>query len=100
VLVLINKFVVTTTGEEFEKVFVETAEFMRRQPGFLRYRLIRSEQDSSVYINIAEWTDKAALMAVADRPEMSDHLAQIKAVAIPEPQFFAPVAEAGPANAA
>jgi len=90
-LVLVNKFVLTATPEEFEKVFRETAEFMRAQPGFLRYRLVRSDTDPTVYINIAEWTDREALLSLNDRPEMVEHRAEIRTVAIPDPHFCSPV---------
>ena len=93
-LVLINKFVVTGSAEEFEKVFTETAEFMRGRPGFLRYRLVRSDSDPAVYINIAEWADREALLSMADRPEMVEHRERIRTVAIPDPHFCSPVAEA------
>ena len=93
-LVLVNKFVVTGSPEEFEKVFTGTAEFMLRQPGCLGYRLVRSFTDTSVYFNIAEWRDRDALLSLRDRPEMVEHRAQIKTVAVPDPHFCSPVAEA------
>jgi long-chain acyl-CoA synthetase len=93
-LVLVNKFVLTASPEEFEKVFTETAEFMLRQPGFLSYRLVRSDTDPAVYINIAEWTDRESLLSLKDRPEMIRHRAEIKTVAVPDPHFCSPVAEA------
>lgn len=93
-LVLVNKFVVTGSSEEFEKVFRETAEFMRSRPGCLRYRLVRSDADPTVYINIAEWADRDALLSLANQPEMIKHREEIKTVAIPDPHFCSPVIEA------
>lgn len=94
VLVLINRFTVTGSSEEFVKVFTDTAVFMRNRPGFLGNRLLRSEQDESVYVNIAEWADRESLLSAASSPEMAAHREEIRQFATPDPQMFSPVAGA------
>ncbi len=82
---LVNKFTVTGTPEEFERVWKASSEFMRNQPGFVSFRLVRSLGDPQVYINVAEWKDAESHRRVLASTEFQTHIAELAAVATPEP---------------
>ena len=56
----VNRFTVTGDTEEFERLLGKITDHMAAQPGFRGYRLYRSAQDPTVYVETAEWTDGAA----------------------------------------
>lgn len=52
-ITFINRFTLNGATEEFERAFTETAEFIRKQPGLLRYTLSRDVGKANSYVNIA-----------------------------------------------
>ena len=97
---MVNKFTVSGNPEEFEKVWLESAEFMRSQPGFVGFRFFRSVMDPLVYVNIAEWASVEDHQRVLQGPDFQDHIRALAALATPEPHLCTLVAEAGAADAA
>lgn len=92
--VLINRFEVHGSLEEFEKVLGATAGYFRHQPGFLRFRLVRSMEHQNQYVNIAEWENADSLRTALSRPEFAPYSAALRAVATSSPAMHEPVYEA------
>jgi long-chain acyl-CoA synthetase len=84
---LINKFTVAGESTDFERIWQESSEFMRQQPGFISFRLVRSLNNPQVYINIAEWADAESHQRVVGSPNFQQHIAELAAVATPEPNL-------------
>lgn len=93
-MVFINRFEVHGSAAEFERLFRETSEFFRRQPGFLSFRLVRSLDDESSYVNIAEWESADHLRRATALPEFAAHSAELRSIAVPTPGRYEPVYEA------
>nr|UUG47314.1 hypothetical protein [Amycolatopsis sp.] len=84
-VVFINKLTLTGPAEELERRYAHVAEFMKTQPGLIRYQLMRSRKDGDVYYNVAEWTDKEALDRAMKSPEFRARLAPVMEVITGEP---------------
>jgi len=97
-IVLVNSFQLKGAAEEFERVFVETSEFIRRQPGFISYRLVRSVKDPDHYLNFALWDSEAELRAATGLPDFQDHVRLLRDLAATDPRIFEPVADRQTAN--
>src|SRR2546430_409409 len=82
---MVNKFTVTADPAEFERIWTASSDFMRKQPGFISFRLMRSLQDPQVYINIAEWADAESHMRVLQTDDFRAHITELATVAKPEP---------------
>ncbi|MFP3961857.1 antibiotic biosynthesis monooxygenase family protein [Actinomadura fulvescens] len=88
-----NRFTVHASPAEFERAFVETAEFMARQDGFIEHTLLRHVDDEHRYVNIARWRDEAAFRAAVAAPGFGPHAAALRALSTSEPNLYTP---AGP----
>jgi long-chain acyl-CoA synthetase len=84
---LVNKFTVAGEPSDFERIWQQSSDFMRRQPGFISFRLVRSLNNPNVYINIAEWADAQSHQKVVGSANFQEHIAQLAAVATPEPNL-------------
>lgn len=87
-VIFVNKFTVHGPSEEFERVFAETSEFMARQPGFLRYTLLRRADEPHSYLNIAHWSDAESLRRAVARPEFRPHATALRALSTSEPNLY------------
>lgn len=87
VVTLVNKFTVTADPAEFERIWTDSSDFMRQQPGFISFRLLRSLQDPQVYINIAEWADAESHRRVLQSDDFQTHISALANVAKPEPHL-------------
>jgi heme oxygenase (mycobilin-producing) len=73
-VVLINPFEVpASAGERFIAEWRKAADYMRRQPGFVRTRLHRalSPEARFGFINIAEWESPEAFRQAIGKPEFA-----------------------------
>lgn len=95
-VILLNRFTLHASGEDFERAFKESGELMRRQPGFINYRLVRSLDNPSVYTNIAQWEDRESHDRVVRSPEFAEHIKTLAAVARPGPELWEVVMEGQP----
>ena len=84
---LINKFTVAGESSDFVRIWQQSSEFMRQQPCFISFRLVRSLNNPDVYINIAEWADAESHQRVVGSPNFQQHIAELAAVAVPEPNL-------------
>ena len=94
VVTMVNKFSVFGDPDEFERVWMASADFMRTQPGFRNFRLMRSVMDPLVYVNIAEWESAEDHHRVLQGPDFQAHIKELAALATPEPNLCTTVAEA------
>ncbi|WP_018684003.1 AMP-binding protein [Actinokineospora enzanensis] len=90
---LVNKFTVSGDPAEFERIWVESSEFMRTQAGFRGFRLVRSVNDPTVYINIAEWAEAADHQRVVRGESFRRHIEAIAVLAKAEPELCSVVIE-------
>ncbi|PRX51427.1 monooxygenase [Prauserella shujinwangii] len=90
VVIFVNRFTVHGPAEEFERAFARSAEFMRRQPGFLHYTLSREVGREDSYLNVAYWRDSDSLRAAARDPEFQEHVAALRALSSREHGIYAP----------
>lgn len=93
VLVFINRFSVHGNAEDFERAFQASSEFMCRQPGFLRHRLVRSSRLPERYVNIAEWENAASFQRATEHPDFASHVRELRELASSEPHLCVPVLE-------
>nr|WP_162833135.1 antibiotic biosynthesis monooxygenase family protein [Streptomyces sp. CB09001] len=93
-IVLVNVFEINDSEENFERAFCAVSEVMRRQGGFGRHRLVRSESTPTTYINVAEWTDERSLRAALAHPEVSRRVRTLMRSATAVPQICRPVLDA------
>lgn len=94
---LINKFTVLGDTGEFERIWQESSEFMRSQPGFVGFKLHRSLSRADVYVNVAIWESAADHQRVLGSREFGLHIEQLAKVATPDPDLYTVVLEGVPA---
>ncbi|GGJ96451.1 hypothetical protein GCM10010123_28020 [Pilimelia anulata] len=70
-------------------MFAEVAVFMSGRPGCLGYTLSRATDAEDRYVNIARWTDAAALRAAVAHPDFAGHVGALRAVAVSESRLYA-----------
>jgi long-chain acyl-CoA synthetase len=98
-VILINRFTLSASQEEFEEAFEESAVFMRAQPGFIRHTLVKSLRDPDSYVNIAQWQEAADHIRVVHSPEFQAHVEALAKVATADPDLYSPVLEVAHAEA-
>jgi long-chain acyl-CoA synthetase len=91
VVILLNKFTLTTAPEEFERIFAESSEFMKNQPGFISHTLVKSLQRPNVYVNIAHWESAEDHLRVVSSEGFREHISQLATVARAEPDLYSAV---------
>ncbi|MFG2041502.1 antibiotic biosynthesis monooxygenase family protein [Dactylosporangium sp. NPDC048998] len=95
-VVFVNTLRVTGSAEDLERIYADVAAFFSAQPGLLRYQLLRSTGDPSVYVNIAEWRDLEAFRTATSQEAFRTAL-RVSAVSTGEPHVCDVVfAGAGP----
>jgi long-chain acyl-CoA synthetase len=90
---MVNKFTVFDDPGKFARVWEESSQFMRDQPGFINFRLVRSVSDPAVYFNISDWEDAESHHRVLRSSAFQEHIAELAAVAAPEPNMCEVVIE-------
>jgi long-chain acyl-CoA synthetase len=90
---MVNKFTVSDDPDKFAQVWEESSRFMRDQPGFINFRLVRSLSDPHVYFNISDWEDAESHGRVLRSSAFQEHIAELAAAAVPEPSMCEVVIE-------
>ena len=86
-ITLVNTFrVYGEDTDEFERLFSDTAAFLRQQQGFRGYQLVRSNVEPKTYFNIGTWATLNDMQAALTLPEMHEHHAKIGKIAEADPQ--------------
>jgi long-chain acyl-CoA synthetase len=91
--VFINRFTVTGDMVQFKRILDEIIEYVVRQPGFRSHRLFQSSQDSSVYVEIAEWDNAAAHKHATADDGFRDAVREIMKLTKAQADTFVVVAE-------
>ncbi|AHI01181.1 4-coumarate--CoA ligase family protein [Kutzneria viridogrisea] len=94
VVTFITKFTVKGDPAEFERVFKEHSEFMKAQPGFVGFQMVRSLRTPTVYVNIGQWADADAHRAVVSNPEFQEHAKAMRELVEVEADLYSPIAGA------
>lgn len=89
-ITFVNRFTLTGEAEEFEKAFDETAEFLRAQPGLIKYTLSRQLDEPTSYVNIALWESADALRAALAHPDFGNHAKAMRGLAESQGAIFGP----------
>lgn len=87
-IVLVNRFTVTSEPAEFERIFAASSDYMTSQEGFISHSLVTSLRTPTSYINIAYWETAEAHLKVIRSPGFAKHIADLAAVATAEPDLF------------
>jgi heme-degrading monooxygenase HmoA len=94
-VVFVNRLTLRGSHEDLMKIYEQVAEFFSRQPGLVRYQLIRAVDDPRVYFNIAEWTDAESFRR-ATRQEAFQTAVRVSEVSTGEPHLCEPVLSGRP----
>ncbi|MEX5712132.1 antibiotic biosynthesis monooxygenase family protein [Parafrankia sp. FMc6] len=84
----VNRFTVHASPDEFERTFVDTAEFLGEQPGFLRYTLLKHVDEQNSYVNIAHWRDVESFRRAVSQPGFKPHAEALRALSTSEPNLY------------
>lgn len=63
--------------DEYERVYRQGSDYMARQPGHIRHKLLRSDSDPSVYFSLAEWKDVESYRRLDELDELTAIFAQV-----------------------
>jgi len=92
-VMLVNKLIVHGDPAEFEAISGSLTEYMCRQPGYLRFQLLRSLRQPQAYVEIAEWESAEQHRAAVTSPGFRERVQPLAAVASVEPDLYAVVRE-------
>jgi long-chain acyl-CoA synthetase len=84
---MVNKFTVPEDPDKFAEVWEASSQFMRDQPGFVNFRLVRSVSNPQVFFNISDWKDAESHQRVLRSGAFQAHIAELAGVAVPEPNM-------------
>ncbi|MFM9731067.1 antibiotic biosynthesis monooxygenase family protein, partial [Streptomyces niveiscabiei] len=76
------------------ETITEAGAFMRRQPGFRRFRLVRSVKSPESYLIYAEWDDVEVLETAIAQPEVRTRAAHVRGLTHGAPKIYEVVSEA------
>jgi heme-degrading monooxygenase HmoA len=95
-VILMNKFNVNPDEvDEFLKVFAETTNYFKQQPGFISAQLHRGIAGSSTFVNYVIWESVAHFKQAFDRPEFKSNMATLLPSTVMSPHLFKKVAVPG-----
>ncbi|QKV93067.1 antibiotic biosynthesis monooxygenase [Streptomyces sp. NA02950] len=81
-------------AKDLEDTITEAGAFMRRQPGFRRFRLVRSVKNPECYLIYAEWDDLHVLETAIARPDVRSRAAHVRELTQGAPKIYEVVTEA------
>ncbi|GAA3990733.1 antibiotic biosynthesis monooxygenase [Thermobifida alba] len=87
-IILVNQFVDVVSPREFEEAFAEVAAFLERQPGIIRYDLLRHLDREDSYVNIAVWTDLDSFRTATTGERFARTAAPLRELCRGVPQLF------------
>ena len=92
-ITLINAFEITQFGkeDEFIQLWNETADLMKKEPGFMDTKLHRSVDPKArfQFVNIAHWeSPETWQQAIATNPGLQDWCKKIAAIAEANPALY------------
>ena len=95
-IMMINKFNVEPEEvDEFLKAFAATAEFMKKQPGYISAQLHRGIAGSCTFINIEVWESADHFKRTVTSPGFQSSIVSLPSNTIMSPHLFKKVAVPG-----
>jgi heme-degrading monooxygenase HmoA len=95
-VIVMNKFNVGPGEvEEFLKVFAQTTQVFKQQPGFISAQLHQGIAGSSTFINYVVWESVAHFKQAFDKPEFRINMANVLPNTVMSPHLFKKIAIAG-----
>jgi quinol monooxygenase YgiN len=95
-IMMINKFNVNPEqADEFLKAFAATAEFMKKQPGYISAQLHRGIAGSFTFINIEVWESADHFKRTVTSPGFQSSIVGLPSSTIMSPHLFKKVAVPG-----
>lgn len=95
-VILLNKFTVKPEDtDQFLKVFAETTEGFKQQPGFISAQLHRGIGGSNTFFNYVVWESANHFKQAFSRPEFRSNMADVLPNATMSPHLFKKVAVPG-----
>jgi quinol monooxygenase YgiN len=95
-IMMINKFnVIPEQADEFLKAFAATAEFMKKQPGYISAQLHRGIAGSCTFINIEVWESAHHFKRTVTSPGFQSSIVGLPPSTIMSPHLFKKVAVPG-----
>lgn len=92
-VVLVNVFTLDNADEQaMLDAWVDDANFMKQQPGFISTQLHRAIGEGCCYLNYAIWESTAAFRAAFTNPEFQARLSHYPPSAVAAPHLFRKVA--------
>jgi quinol monooxygenase YgiN len=95
-IMMINKFnVEPEQADEFLKAFAATAEFMKKQPGYISAQLHRGIAGSCTFVNIEVWESADHFKQTIASPGFRSSITGLPSSTIMSPHLFKKVAVPG-----
>ena len=95
-IMMINKFnVEPEQSDEFLKAFAATAEFMKKQPGYISAQLHRGIAGSCTFVNIEVWESADHFKQTVTSPRFRSSITGLPSSTIMSPHLFKKVAVPG-----
>jgi len=95
-VILLNKFTVKPEDtDQFLKVFAETTEGFKQQPGFISAQLHRGIGGSNTFFNYVVWESANHFKQAFSRPEFRSSMADVLPNTTMSPHLFKKVAVPG-----
>ncbi len=95
-VVVMNKFNVGINEvDEFLKIFEETTNYFRQQPGFISAQLHRGIAGSTTFVNYVVWESAADFKRAFNNPEFKSNMANTLPNTVMSPHLFKKVAVPG-----
>ncbi|MFE7898049.1 antibiotic biosynthesis monooxygenase family protein [Streptomyces sp. NPDC057424] len=81
-------------AKDLEETITEAGAFMRRQPGFRNFRLVRSAKNPESYLIYAEWDDVQVLETAIAQPDVRSRAAHVRELTHGAPKIYEVVSAA------
>lgn len=81
-------------AKDLEETITEAGAFMRRQPGFRCFRLVRSVKNPESYLIYAEWDDVDVLETAIAQPDVRTRAAHVRTLTQGAPKIYEVVSAA------
>ncbi|MEU7742759.1 antibiotic biosynthesis monooxygenase family protein [Nonomuraea sp. NPDC049158] len=92
-VLLVNKMTVTGDPAEFLRITEALTDFMRRQPGYIRYQLLHSLRNENVYVEIALWDKAESHLSAVQSDGFRERVSGLGAVATVDPDVYEVIRE-------
>jgi quinol monooxygenase YgiN len=92
-VLLINKMTVTGDRDEFLRITEALTDYMRRQPGYIRYQLLHSLRNENSYVEVALWDKPEFHLRAVQSEGFRERVRGLGAVATVDPDLYEVIRE-------